>query len=503
MSLWIYLLLVVYGFFLSFIFAFSLVQLSLTINYVKASKKGRPIKRTPTSDTELPKVCVQLPIYNEKYVVERLLKAVVNLDYPSDKLSIQVLDDSNDESSELIRAFIDSDLNIYKNISLIQRKEREGFKAGALKYGLTKSDADFIAIFDADFEPNPDFLRRSIREFEDANVACVQTRWSHLNEDENVLTKAQAFALDAHFRIEQVGRNSGGHFINFNGTAGVWRKAAILDSGGWQSDTLTEDLDLSYRAQMKGWKMIYMEELNSPAELPMVLSALRTQQHRGNKGAAECARKHLSKVLRNPKISWKTKVQASFHLLNSAVFISVLMLTVLSVPLLWVKTQIPAVSSYLNFASFFILSFGVLALFFWLPFKKHWEGSVLGQESSFLRTRWEFLKRFLSFVAVSMSFALFNSVAVISGYAGIKTPFIRTPKFNATSVRPTENDYNIQKLPMVFYFELLLLLYFLFAGIYGIIQLEFGLLPMHLLLIFGFGILVKYGWQERGGLVPN
>lgn len=503
MSLWIYVLLVVYGFFLSFIFAFSLVQLSLTINYVKASKKEKPKRKGRTSDSELPKVCVQLPIYNEKYVVERLLKAVVCLDYPAHKLSIQVLDDSDDESSEIIHSFIESDLNIYKNIIHVQREQREGFKAGALKYGLTKIEADFVAIFDADFVPNSDFLRSSIQEFEDPNIACVQTRWSHLNEDQNVLTKAQAFALDAHFRIEQVGRNSGGHFINFNGTAGLWRKAAILDVGGWQSDTLTEDLDLSYRAQMKGWKMIYLEELKSPAELPMVLGALRTQQHRWNKGAAECARKHLLHLLQNPKISFKTKVQASFHLLNSAVFISVLMLTVLSVPLLWVKAHNPELTSYLNFASFFILSFGILALFFWLPFKVQWEGGALGLNSSYLKIRWEFLKRFFSFVAVSMSMALFNSMAVLSGYVGIKSPFIRTPKFNSTSLNPEKNVYNIQRLPLVFYFELMLFVYFLAAAVYGIAELEFGLLPMHILLIFGLGILLKYGWQERGGLVAN
>jgi cellulose synthase/poly-beta-1,6-N-acetylglucosamine synthase-like glycosyltransferase len=299
-----------------FIFSYSLVQLSLLINYRKR-------KNTQTSEWrgEWPSVLIQLPVFNERYVVERLIDATCQIDYPKDKLEIQLLDDSTDESFEIATRVVKARAREGFRISQIKRPERKGFKAGALDYGLKLSDADFVAIFDADFVPDPQFLKRAIPEFINENVGMVQSRWGHLNGDYSLLTKVQSFALDAHFTVEQAGRNRGNHFINFNGTAGVWRRNTIEDAGGWSADTLTEDLDLSYRAQLRGWQFRFVEDLVSPAELPAEINALKNQQYRWNKGAAECARKHLGNVLGASHIPLKTKVHAFFHLLNSSIFI--------------------------------------------------------------------------------------------------------------------------------------------------------------------------------------
>ena len=247
----------------------------------------------PSLPKTLPKITIQLPLYNELYVVERLLECISKIEYPKNKLQIQVLDDSTDESLELSKRLV---LKHQKNkipVELITRKDRKGFKAGALKHGLETATGDFIAIFDADFLPQSDWLLKTIPHFKNPNTGVVQTRWGHLNRDFSVLTEIQAFALDAHFLLEQVGRNQQNHFINFNGTAGIWRKECILDAGNWEGDTLTEDLDLSYRAQLKKWKFQYLDDVVTPAELPVTLSAIRSQQFRWNKGGAENFRKMI------------------------------------------------------------------------------------------------------------------------------------------------------------------------------------------------------------------
>ncbi|WP_306413696.1 cellulose synthase family protein [Cecembia lonarensis] len=241
---------------------------------------------------DLPKVTVQLPVYNEKYVIDRLIEAVAELEYPKDKLEIQILDDSTDETSLIIQKKIKGFPEI--DFQYIHRKDRAGFKAGALKHGLASAKGELIAIFDADFVPDTTFLMKTVGFFVDEEVGLVQSRWTHLNEGYSLLTRLQAFALDAHFMVEQIGRNAQGAFINFNGTGGIWRRACILDAGNWEDDTLTEDLDLSYRAQKKGWEFIYRPDIESPAELPPVMSAIKSQQFRWTKGGAECAKKTLA-----------------------------------------------------------------------------------------------------------------------------------------------------------------------------------------------------------------
>ncbi|RKM87624.1 glycosyltransferase, partial [Aquimarina sp. BL5] len=317
-------IIVIYTVALLIIFLYSLAQLNLLFNYLKSRKLD---DNSPTFDLskeeETPYVTIQLPVYNELYVMERLLDNIALLEYPKDKLEIQVLDDSTDESVNTTATHIKQLQNTGLDIKHICREDRTGFKAGALKEGLKIAKGEFIAIFDADFLPGKKWLLQTIPYFKNDKIGVVQTRWGHINRDYSMLTKIQAFALDFHFTMEQVGRNYKDHFINFNGTAGVWRKKCIEDAGNWQGDTLTEDLDLSYRAQLKKWKFKYLEEVETPAELPVVISAARSQQFRWNKGAAENFQKLYWKMLKDKTVSIKTKFHSFFHLLNSSMFLLV------------------------------------------------------------------------------------------------------------------------------------------------------------------------------------
>ena len=269
-----YVVITIYCLSLLLIFFYSLTILNLSVNYLKNKHQNNEAPKFNLLDpNEIPYVTVQLPIYNEKYVVPRLLENIAKLEYPKNKLEIQVLDDSTDDSVAETARIIAELQQTGLDIVHIRRENREGFKAGALKYGTAIAKGDFIAIFDADFLPKPDWLKQTVVYFKDEQIGVVQTRWGHINRNYSLLTKIQALALDTHFTLEQVGRNSKGHFINFNGTAGIWRKKTILDAGNWEGDTLTEDLDLSYRAQLKKWKFKYLEDVETPAELPVVVSA--------------------------------------------------------------------------------------------------------------------------------------------------------------------------------------------------------------------------------------
>ena len=334
-------LMVIYSTALVLILLYSLSQLNLLFNYL--SFRSNKQKEGPLFDLSDPKqvpyVTIQLPVFNELYVMERLLESVCNIDYPKDRLEIQVLDDSNDESVEIAAKKIKELSAQGHNINHVFRDSREGFKAGALKYGLTLAKGEYIAIFDADFLPSKDWLKKTVPYFKNSEIGVVQTRWGHINRDYSILTRVQAFALDAHFTLEQVGRNSKEHFINFNGTAGIWRKECILDAGNWEGDTLTEDLDLSYRAQLKNWKFKYLEEVETPAELPVVISAIRSQQFRWNKGGAENFRKMIRKVFASKHVPLKTRLHAGMHLLNSTMFLNVLIVALLSIPMLYIKNE--------------------------------------------------------------------------------------------------------------------------------------------------------------------
>jgi len=479
-------IIIIYSTALILIFMYALAQLNLLFNYLSAQRKqDRSPKFDLSNSNEIPLVTIQLPVYNELYVMERLLENISKIDYPKNKLEIQVLDDSTDESFDTTASHIKVLQQTGLDIKHVVRDNRKNFKAGALKEGLKVAKGEFIAIFDADFMPKKDWLQCTIPFFKDTEVGVVQTRWGHINRDYSVLTKIQAFALDAHFSLEQVGRNSKGHFINFNGTAGIWRKECIIDAGNWEGDTLTEDLDLSYRAQLKNWKFKYLEDVETPAELPVVISAARTQQFRWNKGGAENFRKMLWKVLKNQNISAKTKAHGLLHLLNSTMFLNVLIVGVLSIPMLYIKNEYAHLKIYFYVMSFFVISTLIFFICYWYMFKKTYGSSLKG----FL----QYMVMFFTFFSIAMGFSLHNSIAVIEGHFGKRSDFIRTPKFNINSLKDTwkGNKYLKKNISLNVIFEGLLMLYFAF-GMYSAFVVgdqggDFGLFPFHLMLFLGFG----------------
>lgn len=477
-----YIIIAIYSIALVIIFFYSLAQLNLLVNYLGNKKINAVAPKFNLLDPrEIPFVTIQLPIYNEEYVVQRLLENIAKIEYPKSKLEIQVLDDSTDDSvhdtAERIRNLQELGLDIQH----IRRENRQGYKAGALKEGLAVAKGDFIAIFDADFLPDSDWLKKTVIYFKDAEIGVVQTRWGHINRDYSTLTRIQAFALDAHFTLEQVGRNSKGHFINFNGTAGIWRKECILDAGNWEGDTLTEDLDLSYRAQLKNWKFKYLEDVETPAELPVVISAARSQQFRWNKGGAENFRKSVWSVITARNISFKTKFHGVMHLLNSSMFLCVFLVAVLSIPMLYIKNLYGHLGWIFEVTGFFIISTIILFICYWFTYK-----SV--QENSFDKFV-DYIKLFFTFFSVVLGFSLHNTMAVIEGHMGKRSEFVRTPKFNINNLTDSwkGNKYLAKKLSPNMILEFGLMLYFLF-GMYSAIPLnDFGLFPFHFMLFLGFG----------------
>jgi len=478
------LVIIIYGLALLLIFLYALAQMNLLYNYLKAKKLPDTSEKFDFSNPgEIPYVTIQLPVYNEMYVMERLLDNISKMEYPKDKLEIQVLDDSTDESLGTTANQIKQLQQTGLDIKHIIRTNRIGFKAGALKEGLKTAKGEFIAIFDADFIPKKDWLKQTIPYFKNKKLGVVQTRWSHINRDYSLLTKVQAFALDAHFTLEQVGRNIQGHFMNFNGTAGVWRKACILDAGNWRADTLTEDLDLSYRAQLKHWEFKYLEHIDTPAELPVVMSAARSQQFRWNKGAAENFRKSFLKVVRSKDVILKTKIHAFFHLLNSTMFLNMFVLAVLSVPMLFIK-QHEVYNLYMLGLGFFVLSSVLFFLFYWHMYK-----TIYGNR---IKNFISYIGMFFTFFTIIMGFSLHNGIAALEGHLGKRSDFIRTPKFNINTITDTwkGNKYLKTKPSFNTVFEGLLALYFGF-GLYSSFTItqhgDFGFFALHLMAFLGFG----------------
>ncbi len=468
---------------MGFIFLYSLIQGHLVLLYLRKKKDNT---KTDSDTDYMPKVAIQLPIYNEKYVAERLIDKIIEIDYPKDKLEIQILDDSNDETKQIVAEKVERTKQLGFNITHFTRSKNTGFKAGALAEGMELLAAEFIAIFDADFLPEKDFLKNTIPHFQNEKIGVVQTRWAHLNEDYSLLTRLQAFGLDAHFTIEQTAKNLGKHFINFNGTAGVWRKKCIYDAGGWESDTITEDLDLSYRAQMKGWEFKYLEEVGCPAELPVAMNALKNQQFRWTKGAAETARKNLWNFLKTPKLGLGTKIHGFFHLLNSFLFVCIFSTAVLSVPILYIKQDLKELAWLFNVAAVLIGSFLILGFYYYITQKRR-------------HTKNLFFIRFPMFLSVSMGLSLHNAIAVLEGYLGIKSPFVRTPKFAITENSGSwaeKKEYLKSTFNSLTIFEILMGVYALF-GIYSAFKLnDFGLLPFHCMLAVGFSYVAFYSYKH-------
>ncbi len=419
-------------------------------------------------------VTIQLPLYNELYVVERLINAVCEIDYPKDKLEIQVLDDSTDETVQICARVVEEKRKEGFDIKQVRRKSRVGFKAGALKEGLKYAKGEYIAIFDADFIPQKEFLKKTLSFFTDGKIGMVQTRWEHLNGNYSILTKAQALALDGHFVIEQSVRNKAGFFINFNGTGGVWRRSCIEDAGNWHADTLTEDLDLSYRAQLNGWRFVFLKDFTSPAELPSEINALKSQQFRWTKGAIETAKKILPLVWKS-KIPLRVKLQSTFHLTNNIVFPFILLAAILNVPLIFIKNSGPH-EVYFAIMSVFVLAF-ISSFMFYLYSQKDihedWRKKIV---------------LFPLFMAGSMGFAVNNSRAVFEGLMNRKSDFVRTPKFNVENAKDSwiGKKYTSTKLDLSTIVELIMAIYCFIGVAASVYFLEIAALPFQILFFLGF-----------------
>lgn len=464
---------VLIGYFLSLsiLFIFGLHGF-IMIFYHKKYRSNNPVPRPETDKNAV--VTIQLPLYNEMYVAERLIKAVCEIDYPKDKLEIQVLDDSTDETTSIVAGTVEQKQKEGFDILHIRRGTREGFKAGALKEGLRIAKGEYVAIFDADFIPHKDFLNKTLAFFSDDKIGMVQTRWEHLNSDYSIITKAQALALDGHFVIEQSVRNKSGFFINFNGTGGIWRKNCIEDAGNWNADTLTEDLDLSYRAQLNGWKFIFLKDFTSPAELPSEINALKSQQFRWTKGAIETAKKILPLVWKS-NIPLRVKLQSTFHLSNNIVFPFILLAAILNVPLIFVKNS-GSHGLYFAMMSIFVLAF-ISSFVFYLYSQKD------------VREDWrKKIVLFPLFMAGSMGLAVNNSRAVFEGLLNRKSEFVRTPKYKLETSKDSwiGKKYMEKKLGLSVYVEAILAVYCLIGILASLYFMEFAALPFQLLFFLGF-----------------
>jgi cellulose synthase/poly-beta-1,6-N-acetylglucosamine synthase-like glycosyltransferase len=410
----------------------------------------------PGSFPELPSVSVQLPIFNEQYVVDQLVESICKLEYPEDKLEIQVLDDSTDETVDVARAVVERYAALGHPITYIHRTNREGFKAGALQTGLTISRGEFIAIFDADFVPPEDWLLRVVNHFVDPRIGMVQTRWTHLNRDYSFVTEAEAILLDGHFVIEQGGRSRSNLFFNFDGAAGMWRRKAIEDAGGWESDTLAENVDLSYRAQLKGWKFKYVENIECPAQLPSEFAALRIQRARRAKGMIQTSKKILPLVLRS-SLSWRVKKEAFYHLTANITSPLLLVLSTLLLPALIIR-------SFRSPLQLFLID---LPLFLAMLFSSG--AFYLAAEKELSPRNWTRAFLYVPIMLVlSLGFTLTDTRAVLEGLLGVRSPFMRTPKYR---VHEKASDRWRQKyrrrLGIIPWLEILVACYFCLMCLYA------------------------------------
>jgi cellulose synthase/poly-beta-1,6-N-acetylglucosamine synthase-like glycosyltransferase len=442
--------------------------------YFKHRKKatGEPAIRFET----LPRVTIQLPLYNERYVLERLIDEVVRMEYPRELLQIQVLDDSTDDTHEFAGALCERYKNIGYPIEYLHRDNREGYKAGALQEGLKTATGEFVAVFDADFIPPIDFLTRTIQHFADPKVGVVQTRWSYLNRDFNFLTEVEALLLDGHFILEHGARSRAGYFFNFNGTAGILRRSMIDDAGGWQHDTLTEDSDLSYRAQLKGWKFVYIPGLECPSELPVEIHGFQVQQFRWAKGLTQCAKKLLPGIL-NADLPFRTKLEAVMHLTPNISYPLMIVVSALMLPVMIVRFYMGWWQMIVLDFPLIIASFGSLSAFY-----------VIAQRELHPRN-WKRTFLFLPMLmAVGVGLTLINTRAVLEALFGVKSGFVRTPKYaieGTEQKRMTVKKYKRRSgwLP---YFELACGTYFLYMCWFAITTYNFPSLPFLSLFVGGY-----------------
>jgi len=429
---------------------------------------------------DLPVVTIQLPLFNEMYVVDRLVDAVAAIDYPREKLEIQVLDDSTDETCAIAENAVRRHAAEGLDIKYIHRTDRSGYKAGALDAAMKVARGNFIAIFDADFIPRPDFLRATVHHFTDDKVAMVQTRWGHLNEDYSLLTKIQAILLDAHFVLEHGSRNRGGCFFNFNGTAGIWRREAIVDGGGWQHDTLTEDLDLSYRTQLKGWQFVFLPGHVAPAELPVEMNAFKSQQHRWAKGSIQTFLKLMPRILQSDQ-PFKVKAEAFFHLSANFNYPLMCVLSVLMAPSMVIRYNMGWYEMLLIDIPLFFAATASVANFY-----------MVCQRELYPRTWTERLKYLPFLMSIGIGLAVNNTRAVIEALMHKQSEFARTPKYRIEGGGngPASGEWMAKKYrqavvvqPLV---ELALGLYFTATLVYALANGIYGTVPFLMLFQVGF-----------------
>ena len=448
----------------------------LVYDYFQYSKN---VPLPPPPVTNWPPVTVQLPIFNERYVIERLAEAVSRFDYPRELLDVQVLDDSTDETQEVARACVERHAAQGMPITYIHRTNREGYKAGALENGLQTANGEFVAIFDADFIPEPDFLPRTIPYFLNAdggdNIGMVQTRWTYLNSDYSLLTNVETILLDGHFVVEHGARSRRGTFFNFNGTAGVWRRKVIDDAGGWQHDTLTEDTDLSYRAQLKGWKFLYLPQIECASELPVDMNGFKSQQARWAKGLMQTAKKILPKVFA-ADVPWHVKAEAFFHLTANISYPLMVLLSTMLLPVMIVRFQQGWLQMLLIDLPLFLASTCSISSFY-----------LVAQKELRPKTWWRTFLYMPFVMATGIGISVRNTQAVIEAILGKKSEFARTPKFKIEGKKGTfaKKSYK-NKAGWMPYAEVLLGLYFSLTVVYAIANENYPTVPFLLLFVWGY-----------------
>ena len=399
---------------------------ALLVLYLR-HRHERATPKAHFGERDLPAVTIQLPMFNEMFVAERLIDAAASIDYPRDRLEIQVLDDSTDATAGIARARCAALRRAGLNIVHLHRTDRAGFKAGALDAGMKRAKGELVLVFDADFVPGPSIVRDLVHYFTDPAVGMAQARWGHLNRERTLLTRCQAMLLDGHFVIEHFARNRSGRFFNFNGTAGMWRKAAIVGAGGWQHDTITEDMDLSYRAQLAGWQFVYVPHVSAPAELPGDMTSFKSQQYRWAKGSLQTARKLLGTIVRAP-VNRKVKAEAFFHLTNNVAYVFLLVLAALQLPNMTIRRQMEHPELLMLEVPLFLATCGSVAAFYIVAHR-----DLYG-------TGWQAMKRLPAMMGLGIGLSINNGRAAIEGVFGTDVEFVRTPKHGSAGM-PRSSGY--------------------------------------------------------------
>ena len=459
----------------------------LTFLFFK-TRRNVPKPKRRFEENELPEVLVQLPLFNERYVCERLIDAVTRFDYPKDRMKIQVLDDSTDDTTEIAQRKVEQVAKDGFHISLIHREDRTGYKAGALENGLAVTDAELVAVFDADFIPPVNILRDTVDFFSDDQVGMVQARWGHINRGYSLLTRIQSLMLDGHFVIEHGARHRSGRFFNFNGTAGIWRIKTIHDAGGWQHDTLTEDMDLSYRAQLRGWQFLYVDDIIAPAEIPVEMASFKSQQHRWAKGSIQVCKKMLPTILR-ANVPFKVKMEAFFHLTNNFAYLLMIFLALLLLPNLMVRTEHGWREVILIDLPLFLGTTGSIGMFYITAHKE-----LYGRP-------WRALAKVPLLMSLGIGLSINNAKAVLEGVFGHDTPFVRTAKHGVGEKKDKDNTWRKKtyraRKGLVPAIELLFAAYFVVTIIVAYQGGHFISIPFLLLFLIGYLYVGVFSLYQR------